>query len=298
MTERPEVSFVVPSYRSRSTLGATLDSIRRQHTCRCCETLVVDSSAEGTAEWINAAYPDIRIITSPSRLRPGEARNLGAGRARGSYLAFLDADARAEPNWLETLHRRLNHDASVQLTGGWVANANPSSIASRVLHWIEFSQFLPGQTAAPRQSLSSSNLLIRREDFLKAGGFDPTFAMAEDLIFCRKFAARIYFEGSTGIRHFHRSQWGQVSSHLTRLGYWSGRYRREYPGRGSWLTRIPRLSFLLPFYRGPRILFRVWRTDWKEGLHCLFLLPAVTAGLFAWSGGFCRGITRINLNRE
>ena len=285
----PDISFVVPSYQSESTIEATLHSIRGQDSSLSREIVVVDSSPGSPSRALEPGGPGLQVVRSSERLWPGAARNLGAQRARGCWLAFVDADAVLERDWLQCLHGKLQRDLD-SLAGGRVANANPESDAGSVLHWLEFSEFLPGQSGGLRPFVSSSNLLIRKECFLEAGGFDERLRMSEDAAFCRLYPGGVLFCPETGIRHRHRGTWEQVEDHLRRHGHWSGICRRLYPGPGSFLARWPSLSRLLPLWRLPRVAWRVCRCRPGETGKCLRLLPGLLRGLVVWSRGFERGI--------
>ena len=285
-----DVSIVIPSYQSRETIGATLDSILKQRTALNVQILVVDSSTDGTHTWIRKNYPNVGLVHQNSRLFPGAARNLGAHQSTGPYLAFLDADAEADPDWLQTLHSKLVAMPEIGLIGSAIANGNRDSLASLVLHWIEFSEFLPSLPSGFRPALSSSNLLIRRQDFLFCGGFPEDVAMAEDLLFSKRLTGDPYFTGGVQIQHRHRPDWRLVWRHLWALGYWSGRYRLHHFVPGAWLRRAPLLSFALPILRTVRILGRVFRSSWKEGFLALLCLPFLLLGLFTWSTGFYKGV--------
>ncbi len=286
----PDVCFVVPSFQSRASIRATLDSIRAQKTDKSIEILVVDSSPDDTAEWLESLYPSARVLKSEQRLFPGAARNFGARHTDADRLAFLDADASAASDWLSTLLGRLDLDSDISLIGGAVVNANPRSLPGLILYWIEFSEYLPRLVSSRRNALSSSNLLVKREEFLKRGGFDESYAMAEDLVLCRQWGEGLFFEPQARISHRHRSTWRDVRKHLEALGRWSGRYRATHQTTGSWLRRLPLLSFGLPLIRAPRIIARLARSDWKEGAKGLVLLPLLAWGLFRWTVGFHRGL--------
>ena len=64
------------------------------------EILLVDSSGFDAAEALQRSQPWVRVIGLPNRVAPGAARNLGSREARGSRLAFLDADAVPGAAWL------------------------------------------------------------------------------------------------------------------------------------------------------------------------------------------------------
>ncbi len=253
------------------------------------EVLVIDSSDDETAEWIREHFPQVKVYHSGSRLLPAAARNLGAQESGGRFLAFIDADARAAANWLSTLRARLIDNPAVVMVGGAVANANPEMPASRTLYWLEFSDFLPNQPAGFRRWLSSSNLLIRRDDFLSVKGFNPDFAMAEDHILSLTIGRGLFLETSTRIFHRHRTEWTGVREHLYRLGLWSGRFRATFPARGSGLRRLPISCFALTPWRLARIMSRVWRHD-SERPRFTREIPWLIKGLWSWNKGFYEGL--------
>lgn len=296
----PEVSFVVPCYRCRRTLGFTLKSIMEQETGHTFEILLVDSSPGGISNWVRSTYPRVKVISSEKRLGAGAARNLGAKEASGQYIAFLDADVFVSKDWLRILLEKLETDPETTVAGGSIANANPEKAASRILHWVEFSEFLPGLKSGNRNFLSSSNFLIRKSDFQEAGGFSPDFSMAEDLELFTKGRFRIYFDAKARVRHFHRSRWKTAMRHLASLGFWSGAFRRKADRSvpGSWLKQTPAVCWLLVPYRTGRILIRIWRHNFRDGLKATLHFPLVIIALVYWTNGFYRGLTHSRKKSE
>jgi glycosyltransferase involved in cell wall biosynthesis len=97
--DRPDVSVVIPCYNAARTIGECIASAAAQ-TLTNIEIIVVDDgSTDGSSETIRAmATEDRRIIFLRQENRgPGAARNLGISRARGRYVAFLDADDAWKP---------------------------------------------------------------------------------------------------------------------------------------------------------------------------------------------------------
>lgn len=290
MIKGPQVSFVIPCFQCRRTVGFTIQSILAQKTNLSYEIVVAESSPQEISSWVRSAYPSVRVVKGERRLYAGAARNLGARHARGEYLAFVDADVRLESEWLEKLFARLTQTSEISLVGAAVRNANSESSASRILYWIEFSEFQPGSKSGKRAAISSSNLLLRRKDFLEAGGFDEEWGMCEDLLFCKALSKNVFFESACCVYHQHRSRWSQAVEHLRELGYWSGRLRRAFHVKGSGLFRFPLLSFLLPFWRMPRIAARIFANSRRDAMRLIIDLPLLLIGLFFWAKGFYQGI--------
>ena len=80
----PRVSVVVPTRNRRAALGRALASVEAQ-TYRDLEVVVVDdASTDGTAAWLSARFPAIRVVSPPER---GGRRRRPKPRPRGRRAA-------------------------------------------------------------------------------------------------------------------------------------------------------------------------------------------------------------------
>jgi glycosyltransferase involved in cell wall biosynthesis len=86
------ISCIVPVYNGERYLREALDSIMAQ-TRRPDEIIVVDDGSTDSTRDIVAAYGDDIVYVRQANAGPGAARNRGIGIARGSLVAFQDADA-------------------------------------------------------------------------------------------------------------------------------------------------------------------------------------------------------------
>lgn len=94
MTSKPSeplVSVVMPAYNVAWCIGRAVDSVLAQDF-RACELIVVnDGSTDGTRALLEGYGAAITVINQENR-GMSAARNAGIRRARGTYVAFLDAD--------------------------------------------------------------------------------------------------------------------------------------------------------------------------------------------------------------
>lgn len=90
-TLKPRVSVVLPAYNVRDHIGEAIQSVYAQDF-KGLEIIVVDDgSKDGTADFVEGEYPDVRVFRKPNG-GAATARNMGMREARGEYIAFLDAD--------------------------------------------------------------------------------------------------------------------------------------------------------------------------------------------------------------
>jgi glycosyltransferase involved in cell wall biosynthesis len=96
------ISVVIPLYNKGRYIERALASVLAQ-TLPPLEIIVVDdgSTDDGPERVLNLNNPHIALITQENR-GPGAARNAGLARARGKYIAFLDADDEWMPSFLAT----------------------------------------------------------------------------------------------------------------------------------------------------------------------------------------------------
>jgi len=69
------------------------------------EIIVVDNNSTDNTQEVIRQFP-ARYVFEPQVGR-GPARNKGVQESQGKYLAFIDSDCIADPNWLKELVRGL-----------------------------------------------------------------------------------------------------------------------------------------------------------------------------------------------
>ncbi|MDD2958055.1 MAG: glycosyltransferase family 2 protein [Lachnospiraceae bacterium] len=104
MTE-PLVSVVIPVHNGAATIGPALDSVIKQEVS--LEVILVDDASTDGLEEVLESYRSrlcLRICRNEVNQGAAASRNRGVRKARGRYVAFLDADDYWAP---EKLTRQL-----------------------------------------------------------------------------------------------------------------------------------------------------------------------------------------------
>lgn len=196
-----DATVIVLSYQSRERIHLPLDALRMQDAQATYEVLVVDSGNDGCDAYVREQYPETIVLHSPSRLRPGPARNVGIEHARGRVIAFLPDDGLPRSDWLR---RRLDlHRQGFEAVGGAITNGRPESYVARASHMLEYSSLLPHDSILRAQEIPHC-LSFAGSVFKTLGRYPENTSTGEDTLFNRRCVdARITFGFSSEIQMAH-----------------------------------------------------------------------------------------------
>lgn len=94
-----KISVIVPAYNSEKTLGACLESIRRQ-LLQNDELIVVDDASSDQTTSVAQNFT-VKYIRNDSNQGPAISRNTGAEKASGDLFLFIDSDVVLKDDELE-----------------------------------------------------------------------------------------------------------------------------------------------------------------------------------------------------
>lgn len=109
-------SIVILSYNSREDLEECIPSLMSQ-TYQDFEIIVVDNaSTDGSEEFIRTNYPMIKVVQTGKNLGYPAGNNAGFEVAEGEYIAVVNPDTVADPQWLAELIKPLERDHTIAAT--------------------------------------------------------------------------------------------------------------------------------------------------------------------------------------
>jgi glycosyltransferase involved in cell wall biosynthesis len=247
MTETPPplISVVICTYNRADLLPGALGSLLQQSLDQSLfEIIVVDNNSTDSTPDVVAqylSYPHIRYIHEVSQ-GLAHARNRGYKEASGRYVAYLDDDARADPEWLKSILNVFNNTVPEPFAVGgpiypFYLSQKPEWFKDdyEIRSWGDKPRFL-----VPKESFSGSNMIFTKIILEQSGGFNihvgvngATLSVGEEtslfLKLWESYDGQDIFYYSPGIKIFHYAPpekmnttyalkrsfaWGQSAMHV------------------------------------------------------------------------------------
>lgn len=171
----PGTSVVVSTYDEKrwDDLAACLRSLGGQ-SVEPLEVIVVVDHNPSLLERVEATFPDLSVVANARARGLAGARNSGIDVANGGVIAFIDDDARAEPDWLERLQTSFEDPANVGAGGALIPAWRgewPDWFPAEFL-WVVGCSYagLPDRPAPIRNPIGA-NMAVRAEALREIGGF-------------------------------------------------------------------------------------------------------------------------------
>lgn len=212
----PRVSVIIPVHGELAYTLACLRSITQRAAAATFEVIVVDDASPDASAQALAGIAGLRLIVNPRNLGFIGSCNAGAEAARGDFLLFLNNDTQVTSGWLDALLDCFAERADCGIAGSRLVYPDGRLQEAGGLVFADGSCWTTGRFE-PRDVplfrcrrevdyVSGASLLIRRDVFVRAGGFDARYAPAyyedADLAFAvRRLGLRVYYEPASTVIH-------------------------------------------------------------------------------------------------
>jgi glycosyltransferase involved in cell wall biosynthesis len=183
--DTPLVSVVVPAYNVARYIAQALSSAMAQTFGRYEVIVVNDGSPDSTAlEAVLSPFRDQIVYVKQQNQGVSAARNHAIRRARGEYVAFLDADDEWLPHYLEDQLARAAANPHVSILYGDAEIFGDVAQAGR-----RFMELSPSRGEVDFRSLVTqrctvmTSAMVRRSVFARVGPLDERLRSSEDFDF-------------------------------------------------------------------------------------------------------------------
>lgn len=174
MNGAPRFSVVTPVFNAAGVVAATVRALKSVKGGDDLEIIVVDdASTDGVdREFRQLADERTILVRHESNRGRSAARNTGAAIARGTYLLFIDADAKpVDPDFLLAYQEQIATNANLVFGAYTMARRDFWSRYEALSLRRALARFRNGMHYA----LSSRNFVIERSLFETCGGFDERY---------------------------------------------------------------------------------------------------------------------------
>lgn len=250
-----KISVVIPVYNEAKVIAGCLASLKKQTVTKDLEIIVVDDESTDGSE----KFATLR----QKHQGPGAARNLGAKKARGDILVFVDADMEFASDFIEKLvapikgavvgtystqEYLLNKDQPIarlwnQSFGRSCEKMEPRGYASKPNAFYRLCKSLLEKIEGKKAGEGKNKVFraILRAKFLSVGGFDTSVGYTDDWSLSDKLSA--FPVAVDDAIYYHRSP--ETLSEVWQQARWYG--KNEFLTRNL-LRKVYNLLRYLPLW--------------------------------------------------
>ena len=216
----PGITLCIPFYRAHDYADSVLEGVFAQTRAPDAILVIDDGSPKPAADSIHDDR--VRIIRHKTNRGLSAARNTALQETTTEFIAFLDADCRPDPAWLQTLERVLEVSDAIA-AGGKLIEFHQKTCVDR---WrgVHMRQHWGYRARINPPWLFGNNWLARCEPLRDIGGWNEAFRTnMEDVDMSRRLLAaghNLLYEPAAVVRHLRTD---------TRASLFASRYAWTHP---------------------------------------------------------------------
>ena len=188
-------SIILPVFNEISVLPNCLESLGKQTVFGQMEIIVVDDgSSDGSDKF---------ATLKQSHQGPGAARNLGASKAKGEILVFVDADMEFEGDFVEKLTKPIIEQKTIGTFSKEEYLLNKDNVWARLwnLNLGREESRMIGRGEYPNGCPVFRAIL--KSKFDQSGGFDENVGYTDDWSLSKKLGVQATY--ASGAKYYHRN---------------------------------------------------------------------------------------------
>jgi hypothetical protein len=201
------LSVIVVNYNGEDVITHCIASLKR-HISINFQILVVDNDSDDkSTELISVEHPDVTLIRSPENIGFGKANNLAVDQACYDNILLINSDCILVENISSLINLHFEKNNSIGSCKVIFPNGRLQYTMGNDIHpflysvsWLPFLGKKISRVVTKKESynfvsepdwLSGVFLMLKKQDFLDVGGFNPNYFMyMEDLDLCRSLKTK------------------------------------------------------------------------------------------------------------
>ena len=215
-----KISVIVTNWNGLSLLKKNLENIIINSPEANEIIFADDASSDSSIEFakkLQKKYPKLKIVEHKENLGFGENSNNAVKNATGELVVLLNNDIYPHPNYIKN---SLKHFNNPNVFGVGFAELGHENWAR--IYWSNgYLQHEPGTDVSKTHIsawVSGGSSIVRKDSFLRLGGFDPIYApfYSEDLdlgLRAWKSGYTLLWEPSAIVEHKHESTMSKFPKH-------------------------------------------------------------------------------------
>jgi glycosyltransferase involved in cell wall biosynthesis len=168
-----KISLIIPAYNEEHYIGECLRAAIKNSGNKFHEIIVIDNASTDATPKIASQFPGVKIISEPEKGLT-KARERGRNVASGDILAYIDADTRMPPHWLEQIEDQFSKNENLVILSGPYTYYDASHVRNFFVKlWYIFALPIYWLTG---YMITGGNFAIRKNILEKMGGFDTSIS--------------------------------------------------------------------------------------------------------------------------
>jgi GT2 family glycosyltransferase len=268
-----KLTIIIVNYNSRTYLEECLASLFEKTDFKLFEIIIVNNGKKNELAGLTDSFPFVTIIQTENNLGFGSANNLGAKKACGELLFFLNPDTKIIFADFQKIYEKFQTNPNIGIAGVRLIDENGNQQRWGLGAEVTLKQIFKNKLSLQNHSknetqkdpdwISGTALFISKKLFNKLNGFDEKFFMYfEDVDLCkraRKSGNKVVCFNDFSILHYGGKSYYQKNTQKKQYYLAQDYYFKKHFGN----TRL----FWLKFFRLIGMPIFIFLSNLKNNWH-------------------------------